>query len=46
MKKSEFTKDIRVCVVDNYQGEESDIIILSMVPLLSPQDAKDREVGR
>lgn len=29
--KDNITKDIRFCIVDNYQGEENDIILLSMV---------------
>ena len=31
LKTSKATKDIRVCTVDNYQGEENDIILLSLV---------------
>ena len=29
--KDEKTKNVRFCIVDNYQGEENDIVLLSMV---------------
>lgn len=29
--KDKITKDVRFCIVDNYQGEENDIILLSLV---------------
>jgi len=38
-------QDVRLCPVDNYQGEENDIILLSLVRSCSSQDAKPPGIG-